>query len=578
VTKVFVVGLDGAEFTLVERWMKEGQLPNLRRLSEEGAWGCLRSTTPPITPAAWTAFLTGKNPGKTGIYDFYQVNRSGYALYYPNASHNRAETIQEILSEAGFRVGLVNVPMTYPPTPVNGYVIPGLGAPDNASEDFAYPPGFLKNVERETGIRYRILAEPASGKQAQDELVEAGRRLFQERRTLIGHLLRKHPTDFFAVVISETDVLAHYFWKYMDPGHPQYTEEGAALYGRTILGVYQQADRLIGEWMSSSDPDTHFFVISDHGMGPFYYAPDYLDYLGYRGWFRLRMGGRASSARMLPVLAVLYGLWRFGRRLYENGKQVLPWRIRNALNSLFPRAKRALSTNFSLLDLVDWDKTSVYFCDPRNIGYLFINLKGREPKGIVSPEEYDALTEALIADLKAMRVPGVDVPLVDEVHRGRDLYSGPYVDEMPDLVIVWNYDATKWAKEAQKAEWPEVTRRLLKPLSIIPMASKITTPFSGFHTMRGIFFARGPGIRSGYHADNLSIYDLMPTFLGLFGVEVPQDVDGRVLAEIFQPEMAAKIKPKYRDPRRRASAPGSPYSPAEQEAIQKRLRDLGYID
>lgn len=575
--KVVVVGLDGAEFTLVQRWMDEGYLPNLARIRREGAHGHLRSTIPPITPAAWTGFLTGKNPGKTGVYDFYQVRREDYALYYPNARDNKAETIQEILSEAGVSVGLVNVPMTYPPVPVNGYVIPGLGAPDKERADFGYPLDFLGKVEKETGIRYRILAEPRARKTAEPELVQSARTLFEERRAFVGHLLKSYATDFFATVISETDVFAHYFWKHMDADHPEHTPEGERLYGNVILETYRSADALIGEWGDACPPDSYFFVVSDHGMGPFYYAPDYLDYLGYRGWMKLRVG-KPTSAAMLPWLVGLYGLWRLGRGLYEAGKRMLPWGIRHTLNRIFPRVRRLVGTNFSILDLIDWDRTKVYICDPRNVGYLFINLEGREPRGIVPPSEYGPLIRAIKEDLLSMRVPGTEIRIVEGVFARDEVYSGPFLEEMPDLVILWNYDATQWAKEMGTREAPESLSRLIKPLSIIPMASRIQIPFSAFHTMRGIFFARGPGIRPGFMVDDAKIYDMAPTLLALLGVPIPEDVDGRVLTEIFDSQFATTLKPRYRAGKARKIEPGSAYTKEEEALIRKRLEDLGYID
>ncbi|MHA2644166.1 MAG: alkaline phosphatase family protein [bacterium JZ-2024 1] len=576
-TKLFVVGLDGAEFTLVERWMQEGKLPHLRRLSLEGAWGCLRSTIPPITPAAWTSFLTGKNPGKTGIYDFYQVKREEYALYYPNASYNRAETIQEILSDAGLRVGLLNVPMTYPAEAVNGYVIPGLGAPENAEEDFSYPPGFLSQVEQETGIRYRILSEPSGRRAQESQMIHKFQSLVRERQVLVEHLLKRFPTDFFVTVLSETDVFAHYFWKHMDPDHPDHTPEGAKKYGTVIQEVYRSADDLIGKWSQRCGPDDYFFVLSDHGMGPLYFAPDYLDYLAYRGWLKLRVPG-TSGTQLMPLLEVLHSLWQSGRYLYAMAKRSLPWRIRNFLNRVFPRAKRTLSTNFSLLDLIDWDASKVYFCDPRNIGFLFINLKGREPRGIVSADEYELLISAIKEDLKSLRIPGTDVPLVEEVFHRSEIYSGAYASQMPDLVILWNFDATRWAKHALATGLPEAWKHLMKPLQVIPMASRILIPFSAFHTMRGILFARGPGVKAGYRVEDANIYDLMPTFLALMGVAIPEDVDGRVLSEILCPEYASALKPTYRAPRARKAPTLSPYTPEEEEALRNRLKDLGYID
>src|ERR1051325_8760378 len=118
--RVFMIGWDGATFDLIHPWVKDGKLPNIARPMERGVHGPLRSTIPPWTFPAWTSFMTGKNPGKHGVYDFLRPRQGSYDLEFVNGSHRRARTFWQILSEAGRKVVSISVPCTFPPEPVNG--------------------------------------------------------------------------------------------------------------------------------------------------------------------------------------------------------------------------------------------------------------------------------------------------------------------------------------------------------------------------------------------------------------------------------------------------------------------------
>ncbi len=576
-SRVAVIGLDGAEFTLVDQWMQEGKLPNLQKIQKSGFFCLLPSTIPPITYVAWTSYLTGKNPAKTGIFDFYQVKRDTCQIYYPNATYIQAETLPEILSQEGKSVGLINVPLTYPSPPVNGFNLPGLGAPDRPDLNYAHPPGLLKWVYQKTGQHYHPLPEPREFGPQYETLLKDIRNQLAHRRKIVPLLYNEFQPDFFCLVFSETDAVEHYFWKFMDPAHPQFNPQMEKKYGTAILKVFQQVDELIGEWLTLFGSDTDVFILSDHGMGPFYLAPDYLGYLSYRDLMHLKVG-IAEGKRVLPRFFILYFLWQLGRNAFQWGKRHLPWTIRNFLNRMFPRPRSFLSTNFSFLNLIDWSRSKVYFADPRNIGYLYINLKGREPYGIVEPSEYEELCSFLISDLESLQVPGTDVPIVEKVYRREEVYSGPFFEQTPDLVIIWNLDAIKHIdlSQVERMDIPEIFWHLFQPLPVIPMGGRRRIPYNAFHTMRGIFLASGPAIKSNSPPNSPAIADLFPTILTLMDVSIPSDVDGRILWEILRQDVKKKKFPRYREPRHKASPVD--YTAEQEERLKLHLRHLGYLE
>src|SRR5216684_2797365 len=143
--KVLIVGLDSATFDLARPWIAEGKLPSLAALMRNGAWGRLASVVPPITPPAWTSFMTGKNPGKHGIFHFVETEPGGYAMSYANATSRRSPTVWRLLNAAGFSVGTMNIPFTYPPEPLDGFQISGLGTP-SANSPYVHPPSLKREL------------------------------------------------------------------------------------------------------------------------------------------------------------------------------------------------------------------------------------------------------------------------------------------------------------------------------------------------------------------------------------------------------------------------------------------------
>ena len=144
---VVIVGLDSASFDVIDPWLEAGELPNLQKLIAEGVSGKLRSTIHPMSGPAWASFMTGKNPGKHGIFDWTRHVDGGYEASLVNSMSLCGRTLWQIASEAGFTTGVVNVPVTYPPQAVDGYLVSGLLTPSSKS-DFVFPPHLADELHR----------------------------------------------------------------------------------------------------------------------------------------------------------------------------------------------------------------------------------------------------------------------------------------------------------------------------------------------------------------------------------------------------------------------------------------------
>ncbi len=545
--RVFVIGLDGATFDLIRPWAEAGRLPTFARLMEEGTWGVLRSVVPPFTMPAWSSFLTGQSPGRHGVFSFVRRKPGSYEMIPFNASYLRSPTLDRLLNRHGRRVALVNVPATYPPHPVDGILVTGLETPGRHAI-FTHPPELGRELiarfdyEIERSLRY-VPGE-------EDRFREAVERVEEKRLQATLWLMDQVDWDLFVVVFRGTDVLGHAFWRFMDPAHPAHDPEEAARYGDVILRHYQQMDEAIATLRAKLGPETVLILMSDHGFGPLY-REVYLDNVfAEAGLLHLR---RTPLAR----------LRRFLFRLGLTPRNLLRALAAVGLGSLVqqvlsPAARVRVSNRLLMGGSVDWGRTRAYPLG--GAGQIYVNLKGREPQGIVEPgREYEEVCALIEQRLRELRDPDTGRPLVKRVWRREEVY-GPDADlELPDLYVEWTDDAyTDIGKIGYSRGW-------ISP----PLRGR-----SGGHTPRGIFLAQGPNIRPGRVVEGARLIDLAPTLLHLLGLPVPRHMDGRVLVEIYrEPSPVVYEEPPAGEGHRKVR----PFSEAEQALVEERLRNLGYI-
>jgi predicted AlkP superfamily phosphohydrolase/phosphomutase len=572
--KVFVLGLDGATLDLIHPWVSEGKLPTLAKLLSTGAYGQLRSTMPPMTGPAWTTFATGKNPGRHGIYDWVYRHADSYDVSPTTAHHSQATSLWSLLSRAGKRVCVINVPMTYPPQPVNGVMISGLPAPSK-KVTIAYPGHLLEEIEREMGREYILYPDP--GQAYSDAGIDAFlKRLYattDTRLVVLNRLRQREDWDFTMVVFNGTDTVQHAMWKFMDPHHPQYNSSKAVKYGDAIQKYFSYLDGRLAEVVNSLDEDTVLMVMSDHGFGPFHKFIHVNNWLMQRGYLTLkpnvtsRIKGLMFRAGFSPMkvynMLMRVGLGRLKREVVRGSGQGM------------------LKALFLSFDDVDWSRTRAYSLG--NIGQIYLNVKGREPNGCVEPgEAYEQLRHELIAELEELRDPATGEQVVEHIYKREQVYSGPNVQRGADILFI----PTRM-EYFGFGEYEFGASEVIEP---------VVRGISGTHRMNGTLMLYGspvlPGQKLGY--DQLepiepdrntaegripqpALTDLAPTILYLMGVPVPDDMDGRVLAEALKPEYADL----HRLVRERASdvepSDEASLSDEDEAMITERLRALGYV-
>jgi len=542
-SRVLAIGIDGATFDLIQPWAEAGALPHLAKLMSEGVHGPLESTLPPVTSPAWPTFATGKNPGKHGVFDFIRPLGGRFELV--NASSLRAKTLWDILSEAGRTVGIMNVPVTYPPEPVNGFVIGGMLSPMTGT--FTFPADLLDRYAGDLPP-YRI-APSVQYKEGNEGAFTADLLdLVRRRGKYALRLMEDYPHDFLMVHFQATDVLQHALWRIVDPSHPRYDPDLAAEALPAFRGVYQAIDEAIGQMLARLDGDTTVVVMSDHGFGPLHHTVNVNLFLLEQGLLKLKQGAwnRLKTGLFMAGLTPA-SIWHVIERA---GLQNYVWQVSKS-------TRNKVVSKFLSFDDVDWSRTVAYSIG--HVGQVYINLKGREPQGIVEPgEEYRAVQVRVAEALQELRHPKTGAPMVDEVIPGGTVAHGPYASRSADLhLVIDGYRAIAFPLFA--ADRRIVTRQIRGD--------------SGCHRRHGVLIAWGRDIRSGEHLASARIHDLAPTILHLLGLRVPDDMDGRVLTRALESDRPVE----YEHVDAALGGAQRDLSPEETAEVEDRLRSLGYL-
>lgn len=580
-----VLGLDGATLDLVLPWAKAGLLPTLAGLMEQGAWGNLMSVVPPVSPVAWSSFLTGTAPGEHGVYDFVGRRPRTYETWLASAGRRSGTPIWGLLSQAGKRVTVFNVPLTYPAQPVNGMLVGGMLTPPGAA-DAAWPPDLIGGIQQHVpsfSLAPQILLTPGE----EPEFAKAVASLNQSNLEVALHLMERAPWDLFVAVFMGADILSHFLWRQMAEGQRNGLSGLAPDQVRLATAIqdcYRQLDAAVGELIRAAGPDVHVIVMSDHGFGPLERYIHVNTWLLERGYLKLkrtpgvllkhvlyRLGfTRMAFSDFMHRLGTAKRVRRAGQ--YEDLENLGLARtdVEGTARSGKGRERglrvlrKGIRRAFLSLDDVDWSRTRLFslgFAGP-----LYVNLKGRDPAGVVSAgAAYDALLERVTADLRGLRDPATGEPLIGEIYRREQLYQGRHAAESPDLVFL----PRDWA-DSPVGMLDFATNRWLAGVPVR----------SGMHRMEGILFIRGPGIREGVHLDDSSILDIAPTVLALMGEPIPSSMSGRVLEKAMTPDLRDVLHIAYTQPPDEAGetvASPAGLTQEEEEALREHLRGMGYV-
>jgi len=410
--RVLVIGLDGGTFDIIKPLVARGKLPTIGKLMRNGVYADLISTIPPISSPAWPSFMTGKNPGKHGVFDFVGRGK-GYSKVIKNARDIKAKTLWRLLSDAGKTCIVVNVPVTYPPEKIKGCIVSGMLTPPNAC--YANPPEVYEELNK---MGYKPVTENVEKYSSPQKMLKYLMEMASKKTEAVLYLMEKfNKWDFCMLVFSETDIIQHNFW-----------------YHKTVIfQLYQIIDAFIDRLLSKSGSDTNVILMSDHGFGPvkkFFHVNYFLHKLGLLkfaeasslGDYLDIKGYRRHTKTIFWEIALKLGITK--ERIYNLTKKanLLPFlqKISKKVTVQLPKTRRG----------IDWRKTKAFFSS--SIGAsaaIEINLEGREPEGIVKKKEYHKIRELIIQELLKVKDPENGQNIVQDAFRREDIYHGPYISE-----------------------------------------------------------------------------------------------------------------------------------------------------
>ena len=533
--KGVVIGLDGAAWHLLDPMIEAGVMPRLDGLRRRGAGGTLRSTIPTYTPPAWTSAVTGVNPGRHGVYGFIEGNAQSPHQELMHSGKIKAPTLWEIANDQGARVGVYNLPLTYPPRSLDGWMISGMMTPGYGEQlkGFAYPqelepkvlewaPGYVVDVSANYEQDWR-----------DERLADRALASIRQREEVLSRLLDLHPVDVLFTVQEAPDRLQHVYYRYMDPSDPLYSDPGAARIRAGVLQCFAAMDRIVGLLEDWSGADGGVLVCSDHGFTAWEVSVHLNALLQEWGYLRIK-----PAARLMQTAAA--------RRAVPLAKRFLPRRV----------AREAKSKTFAA---VDWERTKA-FASPIPQQGIFVNLAGREPFGSVPSTELEDIKADLIWRFESLRGPD-GAPVTDRVWRSEEVFHGDAAGSAPDILPVLRDHRFELDDEL-------FHRRPFTDLRHLPR---------GVHHPDGIVIVAGPGTDPGGALD-ASVMDVLPTLLYQSGLKVPEGLDGAAIEDAFTAEHLKELPVSTTAPLSSEDRDeASPYSEEEEAAIEESLRGLGYL-
>lgn len=547
--QMVVIGIDGACWDYFQPLLDKNRLPNLQKLIHNGVHGILESTLPAITPMAWSSFITGKNAGKHGLFDF-QV-KVGDKLIPFSSTHRYGTSFWKTLNKSGFRTGIINIPATYPPEEVDGFMIAGFGAPEG-SRQLTYPPDLLDTLERSYGPYQVVIPHQITQTRGLDGYLAATLENEQKQTTIALDLAGKYEPDLLVINFQSADQFNHYV------DDPAYIDE-------TIIGIDQNIGRLIRRF-----PDAGFIVLSDHGsrrVEHTFLLRNWLLMQGFSHYLPRNITG-LTALEINHMLAKLFkDHWQLPgigekllRKFLVSLYRLLPATGKQQFFNIVANISPYSSFLYQYQDRIDWAKAQVY--EMSEYGCFYIHL----PEGRQNPTEYESLRQRFIEAISSVKTPNGD-PLARQVYTKENLYNGPMMDLAPDVVIDY-YRSGCGLKGGGFGENIKKTRLFTQPASNF-----------GSHIQEGLFvFSGGLFKTAAQPVPPASIMDIPATILHLFAVPIPEDYDGRVLDEHICNEFMAAHPVQYQQGDGEITPTTEiPFSDEELKELEDKLRDLGYI-
>jgi predicted AlkP superfamily phosphohydrolase/phosphomutase len=493
--RVFILEMSGPTLEFIRE--RRDSLPTMRRFLDDGAWGTLSSPLQPVAPQSFATLLTGRNPGATGLFDFFKFPAGSYERVPYGTQLLRQPTFYELLSDHGKRVGLLNVPLTFPLPQVNGFVVSG---DEGIGEEFAFPSDVARRLVAE-GYFVPFGASYAPGRER--EFADHAMQILAMRRRALRTLFGEGQWEFGMCTLHMYGELLHAFWKYYDPEHPEYRPAAAVFGGRDpLLEALVAIDELLAEIVGLAGPRGLVLFIGAWGHRLEHSKVHLNAVLERNGYLRFRRDPRTRLKHLMFHMGVTSAAAeRLAHRL--NLWKLFHYRL--------ARGQRAKVTGATFLSYRDIDWTRSQAVAMGYLGQVYLNVRGHRPLGTIPPAEYTAERDRVQRLLADLRDPRTGKPMVSRVLTRDESYRGEELTHAPDLLVEW--------KPGYSGDGG------------LSGAGKIVTPsppnHSSDHWNQSAMLALGAGVRPGQL--RAALVDIAPTVLHALGVSVPAALEGNVL-------------------------------------------------
>jgi predicted AlkP superfamily phosphohydrolase/phosphomutase len=523
--RVLIIGWDGADWKVLRPMLDAGELPNLAAMIDRGAYGDCLSTVPSHSWCAWPSFMTALNPAGHGVFDILE-HKPGVSRRLPVTYRSiKARSIFDDFTAAGKTSLALNIPLTFPAPEISGKVIAGGVLP--ASRSHTYPAELQGELDHHAPFPINGMSW-TTYRNRPEAFLEETSSITARRQKAFEYLLDTTEWDFGVLVYVSTDRIQHCLMQYLSPDHPAYAELKDSSVAKQTRAVYQQLDEGLGRLLERTNQEDLVIFMSDHGHQPCTRACTMDRILQHLGWLEF---GKGSFAFNL----IRWGPGRnLARRVYD-------------LLKLHGRISIPASP-------VDWSATRAYTSVVSTGEGVSVNLRGREPEGIVDRRDYEKVRDDLAQVLGEFRDPDTGASPIGKIYRKEEVLSGKYLDDAPDLLLVPAplYSLTHAKGMVEAADW-----------------------LSGDHRLEGVVVAAGPEVTRGPIAETVRLIDLGSSAMAALGVPSAIPRDGVAIHSFVGPARLDVDAPAVM-----VSNDGVDTGLSSDEAgeLEEHLRGLGYVE
>ena len=527
--KIVLLAMDAGDKFLIQKWAMDGTLPNIQSLFAKGFVGETMSVEGLYEGSTWPSFYTGMNPARHGFHRLNQIKPKTYEFHHCNPGEFiKREPFWNLLSNAGRKVAILDIPLSGTSQGLNGIQMVEWASHDGVYGFNTWPEKLKDEVIKKFGHHPVKAACDSYGRSPQDFCRFINHLLdgVNKKCELTVNYMDKGEWDFFAQVFSESHCVGHQCWHLHDTNHPNYNKKIVALTGDPVRDVYRAIDSAVGKILEHVDENTLVFFLATHGMAPNIGANFLLEDI-------LEKLNLLKKIAVSDVQGIIKNTFNITRAQWQKIPNTIQEALRPLLFPLYKSVKQRLVVGEDPSQISSKFDLKHCKCFPHENGNLVsgirINLKGREPDGLIKPgEEFNNLCRELSKDLLSIVETDSGKPMVQRVIRTSDFFQGEYIDHLPDLLVEWNEQIMIGSKRLNNKSC------LLKLTSekIGLLEGEYNYCRTGDHRPHGLFIVTGPGIRPGSIGRTISIMDFASTFLHLFGL-TNYDLDGKPISEII---------------------------------------------